>query len=217
MRGGGQGHAPDGGFNLLPWRLREMRRLRRRRVLEWGAAVLVGCACAAPLAGWQRWERGRVDARREAGAQAVAQLRVPLAEAQRLTSAAARQRTAEHLAQLHAKPLIRLLTLFDALAQAGIPGVMLQQLAQHGGETELQATAVDETAASAWLGRLRALPDVEAVSVREMKRASAAGGPKPRATGSEPIRVMAHVVWRGEPGAPERVGKRLANEMRNAK
>lgn len=217
MSRAGHGRAADGGFNLLPWRRRAMRRLRRRRVFEWGAAALVGCACAAPLAGWQWWERGRVDARREAGARAAAQLRAPLAEAQRLTSAAAERRIAERLAQQHAKPLIRLLTLFDALAHAGIPGVVLQQLAQHGHETELQATAVDETAADAWLGRLRALPDVEAVSVRELKRAPMAGARKPRATGGEPIRVMARVVWRGEPHAPEPASGRLTNNPGNPK
>ncbi|RQH02916.1 fimbrial assembly protein [Paraburkholderia dinghuensis] len=191
-------HKVDG-FNLLPWRPREMQRQRRRRVVEWGAAALVGCACATPLAGWQAWERGRFDARRLAVEASAAQLRVPFAEAQRLIGAVTAQRSAVQLAQQRGKPLTRTLALLDRLASAGTPGVALQQIVQHGYETELQAAVANETATAEWLGRLRAVPDVETVSVRELKRAVRGGNSKERASISEPIRLIARLVWQATP------------------
>jgi type II secretory pathway component PulM len=194
------------GFNLLPWRQREMHRLLWRRVFEWCAAALLGCVCVAPLVGWQLWARGQADARREVVEQAVQRLRSPLADANRLASEATAQRVAAGLAQQHAKPLKRLLALFDGLASAGIAGVALQQVAQRGDEAELQAEAANESAVAEWLGQLRALPEVDAVSVRELKRASPAAGAKAgakaAAAGNEPIHVLARVVWKGASATP---------------
>lgn len=217
------GVARSVGFNLLPWRQREMRRLRRHRLLEWCAAAALGCACLTPLLGWQLWMRGRTDASREIVDQEAAQLRLPLAEAKRLASEAAAQRAGAELARQQAKPLNRLLTLFDALARAGTVGVVLQQIAQRGDEAELQAAAADEAAAAAWLGRLRALPEVGAVSVRELKRTSLAAGAKQRASADEsiqpiqPIQVVARLVWQGASPTAKPVGESHANKSRNPK
>ncbi len=200
--GGTQGVGMRIGFNLLPWRQREMRRLLWRRMFEWCAAALLGCACVAPLAGWQLWARGRADAKREVVEQAVQRLRLPLAEASRLAGEAAAQHAAAELAQQHAKPLKRLMALFDGLTSAGIVGVALQQVVQRGGEAELQAAAVDESTVAEWLGYLRTLPEAGAVSVRELKRAPPAAGAKDTTAGNEPIHVMARVVWQGASSEP---------------
>jgi Tfp pilus assembly protein PilN len=203
------------GFNLLPWRPREMLRLRRRRLVEWGAAALMGCACAMPLAGWQMWERSRVDARRSVVDALAAQLREPFAEAQRLLGKAAAQRSAAQSAQQRGKPLIRMLALLDGLASADVPGVVLQQIVQHGDETELQATVASETATSEWLGRLRAVPEVGTVSVRELKRTSQGVNSKERAGIREPIRVIARLVWQGATVAAKSADGMARAEMRN--
>jgi len=204
-----------GGFNLLPWRPREMQRLRRRRVIEWGAAALVGCVCVMPLAGWNMWQRGGVDARRLVVEASSAQLRVPYAEAQRLLGAAAAQRSAAQLSQQRGKPLARMLALLDGLASAGTAGVVLQHVVQHGDETELQATVASETATAEWLGRLRAVPDVQAVSVRELTRTSQAASAKQRASNGEPIRVIARLVWQGAAVPAKSAGSRPPEEIRN--
>ncbi len=201
-RGDARGAGMRVGFNLLPWRQREMQRLLWRRVGEWSAAALLGCACVAPLAGWQLWARGRADARREVVEQALQRLHSPRAEASRLASEAAAQRAAVGLAQQHAKPLKRLMALFDGLARAGIAGVALQQVAQRGEELELQAAAANESTVAEWLGQLRALPEVDAVSVREFKRAPSTAGTKEGPAGTEPIHVLARVVWLGASAVP---------------
>jgi Tfp pilus assembly protein PilN len=221
MRGGGRSignrTASSVGFNLLPWRQREMRRRRRHRLFEWCAALLLGCACVAPLAAWQLWLRGEAEAKRETLEQAAARLSAPLAEARRLESEATAQRTAAELAQQRAKPLKHLVTLFDALASEVTVGVVLQQVEQHDNETELQATAADETAAAAWLERLRTLPEAGAVNVRELKRAAPASGAKQQTAPVQPIRVIARLVWRDAATAAKPVAASSAREKRTTK
>jgi Tfp pilus assembly protein PilN len=191
-----------GGFNLLPWRPRAIRRLRRRRLLEWLAATLGGCVCALGVVLWQSIERSGLDARREALERSLANWRGPLAEAQRLAAEAEARRAGEALARQHARLAVRFFALADALASDVPPGVGLQQLTQFADETDLQASAADESAAAAWLGRLRMLPDVEAVSVGELKRGARAGGARDSAQEGEPIRVAAHLVWQGASASP---------------
>jgi Tfp pilus assembly protein PilN len=210
----GRRHA-TGGFNLLPWRPREMQRLRRRRVVEWGAAALVGCACAAPLAGWEMWQRSRVEAQLLVVEASAAQLRAPFAEAQRLLGAAAAQRSAVQLAQQRGKPLARMLALLDGLASAGTADVVLQQIVQHGDEIELQAAVINETVTAEWLARLRAVRDVEAVSVRELKRTSPGANSRGQASLAEPIRVIARLAWPGAPVPQTLAGSKSRKEVRN--
>lgn len=196
------------GFNLLPWRLAAVRRLRRRRVLEWLSALLIGGALGCLAAGWQTFERSRADVRREAIERQLAQLGAPLAEARRLARDADERAAALREAQLKAKPLTHLFALIEALARVRTDGVVLDQLIQHADETELQASATDEAAAGAWLERLHTLRDIEAVNVREMKRETRKEATKEttRETRSEtqgrqmhgvPIHVAARLVWKG--------------------
>ncbi|MEM5451815.1 fimbrial assembly protein [Paraburkholderia guartelaensis] len=192
-----------GGFNLLPWRRRAIRRRLRWRLLEWGAAALGGCACALGVVLWQRIECSTLEARREALERPLAQWRAPLAEAQRLTREIEARRIGDRLARQHAQATARFFALADALASEPAPGVGLQQLAQSADETDLQASAADESAAAAWLGRLRSLPDVEALSVRELKRGVPAGAARERVPDGEPIRVAAHLVWQGASTVPQ--------------
>lgn len=185
-----------GGFNLLPWRRRAARDMRRRIALEWLAAVLVGCVCAAPFAGWRVWQRAQLDGERRALDQSLAPLRAPLAEQRRLVREADERRLRAAAARQRAEPLARLLRLLDRLAAASVDGVSLHQVVHRAHETELQAAVSGEAATAAWLARLRALPDVDAVSVREMKRSpGGAGRADERQHG--PLQVTAQLVWAG--------------------
>ncbi|WP_343675386.1 hypothetical protein [Paraburkholderia heleia] len=204
-----------GGFNLLPWRQRAIRRRLRRRLLEWGVAALGGGACALGIVLWQCIERSALEARREALEQPMAQWRASLAEAQRLARESEARRVGDQLARQHARARARFFALADALASDAAPGVSLQQLAQFADETDLQASAADASAAAAWLGRLRSLPDVEAVSVRELKRGAPAGAARERVSDGEPIRVAAHLVWQGASTVP-RAGAPRARESSQA-
>jgi len=205
-----------GGFNLLPWRQREIQRLRRRRLAEWGAAALLGCACAVPLAGWQLWERSRAEARRVTVEAQAVRWRAPYAEAQRLEREVVALKAAAQLSAEHGKPLKRVVVLFDALANAGNVGVALQRIAQKGEETELQAAVVSERTAAAWLGHLRAIEDVETVSVRELKRTGPRANAKERERSGEPIRIVVRLGWRG--AAPVKVASTVPRDsMRNTK
>jgi type IV pilus assembly protein PilN len=60
----------------------------------------------------------------------------------------------------------------------------------------VQATVNGEAATAAWLARLRALPEVEAVTVREMKRATVGGG-RDNERQRGPLQVIAHLAWAG--------------------
>ncbi|CAB3790271.1 hypothetical protein LMG28688_03080 [Paraburkholderia caffeinitolerans] len=194
------------GFNLLPWRSGAMRRLRRRRAVEWLAALIVGGACGSAVAGWQLFERTRVEARREAIDQQLARLAVPLALAHKLEREADARRAARSEAQQRAKPLAHVFALIDALSRARTAGVVLEQLAQRVEETELHASATNEAAAAAWLASLHAIPGVEAVDVRELKRPQETAlmrertplGASPSvALTRAPIRIAVRLVWKG--------------------
>ncbi|WP_321915915.1 PilN domain-containing protein [Paraburkholderia sp. J11-2] len=204
-----------GGFNLLPWRQRAIRRLRRRRLLEWGAAALGGCVCSLGIVLWQHVEWRGLEARREALEQPLAQWRAPLAEAQRLARESEARRVGEQQARQYARATTRFFALADALSSDVPPRVGLQQLSQSADETDLQASAADEAAAAAWLGRLRSLPGVDAVSVRELKRGAPAGAARDSASAAEPIRVAAHLVWQGASAVP-RAGVPHAREAARA-
>ena len=170
--------------------------LRRRVAIGWLAAALVGCGCAAPFAGWRVWQRVRLDGERRALDQALAQLRAPLAEERRLVREADERRVRAAASQRRAEPLARLLRLLDALAAANVDGVSLHQIDHRAHDTELRATLSGEAVTAAWLARLRALPGVETVSVREMKRSTSGAvraGERPR----EPLQVTAQLAWAG--------------------
>jgi len=54
------------GFNLLPYRARKRREVRRQRLALLGAMSLAGCAAVGAVAGWDTFERARLDERRMA-------------------------------------------------------------------------------------------------------------------------------------------------------
>lgn len=157
-----------GGFNLLPWRLSNARRARRRCLLEWLVAALFGCVALIGLVGWQTFERGRLDAQRLSAEQVLAQLTAPLAEHAKLShDADERVKRAARAVEV-VKPLTRLLDLLDALSNMPAEGVILQQLRQRVHESELLATSSNPVASADWLKRLGTVQGVKNSEITDL-------------------------------------------------
>ncbi|NPT56750.1 fimbrial assembly protein [Paraburkholderia elongata] len=187
-----------GGFNLLPYRQRNARLARRRRLLEWVAAALAGFAAVLALAGWQAFERARLDAQRASIEQSLTHLAMPLAEHARLLRAQDEQRNGAARAMNLSEPLTHLRDLLNALSFEPGDGVVLQQLRQREYETELLATSRGHIASAEWLKRLSAIRGVKGAEVNELRRSAPRSGAVAAANVTGPIEFGAHLRW-GDP------------------
>lgn len=186
-----------GGFNLLPYRQRNARLARRRRLLEWLAAALAGFAAVLALIAWQAFERARLDARRASIEQSLVQLAMPLAEHARLLRVQDEQRKGVARAMTLSEPLTHLRDLLDALSFEHGDGVVLQQMRQREHETELLATSRGHIASAEWLKRLSAIRGVKDAEVSDLHRSAPRNSPV-AASVSGPIEFGAHLRW-GDP------------------
>ena len=184
-----------GGFNLLPYRQRNARLARRRRLLEWIAAACAGCAAVFALAGWQAFEKARLDAQRASIEQSLGQLTVPLAEHARLLWAQDEQRRGVARAGSLSEPLMHLRDLLDALSFEPGAGVVLQQLRQREHDTQLLATSRGHLASADWLKRLSAIRGVKDAEVSDLRRSASRGGALVPASETGPIEFSARLRW----------------------
>ena len=185
-----------GGFNLLPYRQRNARLARRRRVLEWIAAICAGCAAVFSLAGWQAIERARLDAKRVSIERTLTQLSAPLAEHAALLRERDEQRRNVARASSVSEPLTHLRDLLDALSFEPGDGVMLQQLRHREDETELLATSRGHLASAEWLKRLSAIRGVKGAEVSDLHSSVSRGGAAAtQASVAGPIEFGAHLRW----------------------
>jgi Tfp pilus assembly protein PilN len=169
------------GFNLLPYRARRRRERRRQRLALLGAVSLAGCAAVGAVAGWDAFERARLDERRVALETSLRASNAQIDEHTRLVRAEADRRRACEAAQPLAVPRERFVALLEALADAPPQrGIALQRVSQRTDEVELAALAPDSQAAALWLKRLERLPGVQSVEVIEMKRRPEAAQPGKR-------------------------------------
>jgi Tfp pilus assembly protein PilN len=183
-----------GGFNLLPYRQRNARLARRRCLIEWLAAVLVGCAAVLTIVGWQAFERTRLDAQRAATERELASLAAPLAEQARLRRDAEEQGKRAARAVVLTEPLTRLLDLLDMLSRVPADGVVLQQLKQHAHETELLATSTDPVASSLWLKQLSTIRGVRSSEVADLHPLAQVGHAGSAVAGG-PVEFVARLQW----------------------
>ncbi|SAL01581.1 hypothetical protein AWB77_06367 [Caballeronia fortuita] len=159
------------GFNLLPYRARKRRELRRQRLTLIGAVGLAAFAAVGAVAGWDAFERVRLDERRVALETSLRASSAQFDEHARLLRAESERRRAREAAQPLALPRERFLALLEALADAPAQrGVALARVSQRTNEVELAALAPDSQSATQWLKRLERLRGVQAVEVIEMKR-----------------------------------------------
>jgi Tfp pilus assembly protein PilN len=163
--------AISGGFNLLPYRMRKRREVRRRRLAIFAAACVAGGAAVGGLIAWDALEHARIERQREAIEASLRASDAQEKEHARLTSARAESRRARQAAQPLAAPRDRFITLLEALADTPPQrGIALQRVSQRTDEVELAALAPDSASASQWLKRLEGLRGVQSVEVVEMKR-----------------------------------------------
>lgn len=188
-----------GGFNLLPYRQRNARLARRRCLLEWTGAALAGCATVLALAGWQAFERTRLDAQRASLERSLTQLIVPLAEHAKLLRVQDEQRKGAARAASLSEPLTHLRDLLDALSFEPGDGVVLQQLRQREHETELLATSSGHIASADWLKRLSAIRGVKGAEVSDLRRSVPRSGAVAAAGETGPIEFGARLRWTDPP------------------
>lgn len=184
-----------GGFNLLPHRQRKAERARRRCLIAWAAAALAGCVAVGVLAGYQAFEKVRLDAQRESVEQTLAQLAAPLAEHARLLHTRDQQRADATRAKRLAEPLTYLRDLLDALSFEPGDGVLLQQLRQRDHETELVATSRAHIDSAQWLKRLGAIRGVSRAEMSESHHASPKANVDGGAAGA--VQFGARLHWEG--------------------
>ncbi|WP_434107528.1 fimbrial assembly protein [Paraburkholderia caffeinilytica] len=184
-----------GGFNLLPYRQRNARLARGRRLFEWVAAVLAGLVAVLALVGWQAFERARTDAQRASIEQSLTQLAIPLAEHARLLQAQDEQRKGAARAMTLSGPLTHLRDLLDALSFEPGDGVVLQQLRQREYETELLATSRGHIASAEWLKRLSAIRGVTGAEVSDLHRSAPRSNAVAAAGVTGPVEFGAHLRW----------------------
>ena len=184
-----------GGFNLLPYRQRNARLARRRRLLEWIAAVCAGCAAVVGLAGWQTVERARLEAQRGSIERSLAQLSAPLAEHAALLRARDEQRQNAARARRLSDPLTHLRDLFDALSFEPGDGVLLQQLRHREDETDLLASSRGHIASAEWLKRLSAIRGVRGAEVSDLHSSPSRGGAVAQASMAGMVEFGARLRW----------------------
>ncbi|MGA7781543.1 MAG: fimbrial assembly protein [Paraburkholderia sp.] len=183
-----------GGFNLLPYRRSNARRARRRCLIEWLVAALLGCAALLATVGWQAFERTRLDAQRTSNERVLAQLTAPLAEHARLSREMdERGKRATRAVDL-SMPLTRLLDLLDTLSGTHAEGVILQQLHQRLHETELLATANDPVASAVWLKQLGTVRGVKGSEVTDLHPLARAR-PGTTVSGTGALEFAARLRW----------------------
>ncbi|RKE34095.1 type IV pilus assembly protein PilN [Paraburkholderia sp. BL23I1N1] len=192
-----------GGFNLLPYRQRNARLARRQRLLEWVGAALAGFAAVLALAGWQVFERARLDVERASIEQSLTQLTMPLAEHASLLRAQDEHRKGVARAMNLSEPLAHLRDLLNALSFEPGDGVVLQRLRQREYETELLATSRGYLASAEWLKRLSAIRGVKGAQVSDLHRSAPRSGAVAAASVTGPIEFGAHLRW-GDP--PKKTG-----------
>jgi Tfp pilus assembly protein PilN len=161
---------PDG-FNLLPYRYRRRRALRQRRLAMLAVASFAGGVALGAVAGWDAFERARLDSQRVTLETSLRASAAQIDEHARLTLAADERRRARQEAQPLAVPRDRFLALLHALADAPAErGITLQRVSQRADDVELAALAPDSPSAARWLKRLEGVSGVQSVEVIEMKR-----------------------------------------------
>ncbi|TCW76777.1 fimbrial protein [Burkholderia sp. SRS-46] len=185
------GQAWLGGFNLLPYRDRLARAVRRRRAAQCGAAILLGMAGVGVWTGGTAWLRMRTDAER-ARVEAILSRRQPQVDAAtraaRLAAAAA-QRDAQAAAL--AAPYRQAAGLLGLLVRVRDDEVRLDALRTTSAGAVLDARAESYRAAARWLARIAREPHGWRVDVDALTPAP----PDPAGAARMPFRFSVQLRW----------------------
>ncbi|WP_232443133.1 fimbrial protein [Burkholderia ubonensis] len=183
------------GFNLLPYRDRLARAMRRRRAAQCGAAILLGILGVGAWTGGAAWLRMRTDAER-----AVVEARLSrqqprvdaAARAARMVAAAA-QRDAQAAAL--AAPYRRATELLVLVARVRDDGIGLEALRMTASGAVLDARAASYRAAARWLDRIAREQHGWRVDVDALKPAPA----EPAGATRMPFRFSVQLRWHDGP------------------
>ncbi|MGF6774536.1 Tfp pilus assembly protein PilN [Paraburkholderia sp. GAS199] len=146
----------------------------------------------------------RLDSQRVEVERILSTLSAPLAEHASLLHAQDERRKAVASATRLSAPLVHLRDLLDALSFEPNDGVVLQQLRQRIGETELLATSRGDLASADWLKRLSAIRGVKGADVDDLHRATPHGGASAIAGAMNATSAMefaARLRWDGPPAS----------------
>ncbi|MCA7980113.1 fimbrial protein [Burkholderia cepacia] len=184
-------HAEPGGFNLLPYRERLARALRRRRAAQCGTAVLLGVLGAGLWTGAASGARWRVDAERAIVEARLRQLQPQMGAATRAANAAAvvAQRDAQVAAR--AAPYRHVAGLLATLAQVHDGTVRLDALRTTSAGAVLDVRAVSYRAAARWLAGMAREQRGWRIDIDALKPAPDA----PVAAGGRPFRFSVQLRW----------------------
>ncbi|HEF5156470.1 fimbrial assembly family protein [Burkholderia multivorans] len=180
------------GFNLLPYRERVARALRRRQAAQCGAAILLAALGVGLWTAGCTWRRLDMDAERTRLDARLRQLEPQAAAAKRAarTAGAVTQRDAQAVEL--AEPHRRVSALLATLAQVRDDTVRIDALHATRSGVVLDVRAASYRAGARWLASVAREQRDARIDVDALKPASAAA---PVAAGA-PIAFSAHVRWR---------------------
>ncbi|UEP28182.1 MULTISPECIES: fimbrial protein [unclassified Burkholderia] len=185
------GHAALGGFNLLPYRERLAQALRRRRVTQCGAAIVLGVFGACAWTGAQTVWRWRVDAERARVQAQLRQWQPQVAAARRAAGAAADLAQRDARSVVLAAPYRHATGLLATLAQVRDDTVRLDALRTTSSGAVLDARATSYRAAARWLARIAAEQRDWRFDIGMLTPASAT----PVTASAAPFRFSVQVRW----------------------
>ncbi|SMF98668.1 fimbrial protein [Burkholderia singularis] len=197
-----------GGFNLLPYRARAARRLRRRVFGEIAAAVCIGMAGVALWCAGRVIERAHFDAQRVSMERRLAAWAPQLKEAQRLAGLRDAERDRIARAAERAVSRTRTVDLFEALQRLNYDSVRLTSIRSDGHDARLEANAFEHAAAVRWLHELERAQrgwTTEVAGLQAARDAQAGGG----LHAGRSLAFSVRIRWPLPPGA--RVGGAVAS------
>ena len=183
--------AEPGGFNLLPYRERLARALRRRRAAQCGTAILLGVLGAGLWTGAASGARWRVDAERAIVEARLRQLQPQVGAATRAANAAAVVAQRDAQAAARAAPYRHVAGLLATLAQVHDGTVRLDALRTTSSGAVLDVRAVSYRAAARWLAGMAREQRGWRIDIDALKPAPDA----PVAAGGMPFRFSVQLRW----------------------
>ncbi|WP_322026648.1 fimbrial protein [Burkholderia sp. BCC1977] len=196
------GHAALGGFNLLPYRERLAQALRRRRVGQCGAAIMLGVLGACVWTGAATAWRWRVDAERTRVEARLRQWQPQVEAARRAAGAAAELAQRDARSVVLAAPYRRVAGLLATLAQVRDDTVRLDALRTTSSGAVLDAHATSYRAAARWLARIAAEQRDWRFDIGALTPAS----PTPVTGSAVPFRFSVQVRWHDAPPRQKAAG-----------
>ncbi|HEF5872650.1 TPA: fimbrial protein [Burkholderia cenocepacia] len=180
-----------GDFNLLPYRERLARAVRRRRAVQCGVAILLGGFGTGLWTGAAVLSRWRVDAERVSVEARLRQLQPQVAAATQSARAAAAVAQRDAQAATLAAPYRRMAGLLATLTQVHADPVRLDALRMTSTGAVLDARAASYRAAARWLAAMAREQRDWRIDIETLKPAS----DTPASPAGMPFRFSVQLRW----------------------